>query len=292
MSPLVQWSRLLRFKDASGRTLVGEPVDPDLDVGLASFAGSAFTANVYNCTSILDLGAKPTGEVVEVKTVLCPLEAAEVGSIRCIGLNYKKHAIEAGLPLPKVPVLFLKPATALNGPYPDPILIGKGWQDDQADYETELSVVIGRTARDVTEAEAMDYILGYACSNDVSARLHQGSVHSQWCYGKGMDKSAPLGPVVVSTRAIPDPSVLHMSGIKDGVVVQDIGLDDLIFDIPKLVSYLSQGTTLPAGTVIMTGTPGGIGFFAKPQNLLRQGDEFRVHITGGLGTLINKVIYE
>lgn len=99
MSPLVQWSRLLRFKDASGRTLVGEAVDPDLDVGLASFAGSAFTANVYNCTSILDLGAKPTGEVVEVKTVLCPLEAAEVGSIRCIGLNVStrsaRHVLDA-----------------------------------------------------------------------------------------------------------------------------------------------------------------------------------------------------
>lgn len=126
-----------------------------------------------------------------------------------------------------------------------------------------------------------------------------------------MDKSAPLGPIVVSTRAIPDPSVLQMQGIKDGVVVQDIGLEyvslhsspfskltcssncsDLIFSVPKLISYLSQGTTLPAGTVIMTGTPGGIGFFAKPQNLLCDGDDFRVHISGGLGTLINKVVFE
>ncbi|KAL8276807.1 hypothetical protein RQP46_010812 [Phenoliferia psychrophenolica] len=141
---------------------------------------------------------------------------------------------------------------------------------------------------------SMDYVLGYACLNDVSARKHQGGIHGQWCYGKGMDKSAPLGPVVVSARAVPDPSVLHMRGIKDGVVVQEIGLVtyDLIFSIPKLISYLSQGTTLPAGTVIMTGTPGGIGFFAKPQNLLRDGNDFRVHVTGGLGTLINKVVFE
>ncbi|KAL8276795.1 hypothetical protein RQP46_010800 [Phenoliferia psychrophenolica] len=160
MSPLASWSRLLRFKDASGRTLLGEPVDSEVDVGLASFAGTPIKVNVYSGTSIIDLEAQPTGEVVEVATILCPLTESEVGSIRCIGLNYKKHAAEAGLPLPKVPVLFLKPATALSGPYPDPIVVGKGWQDGQADYETEMSVILGRTARDVSEADAMDYVLG------------------------------------------------------------------------------------------------------------------------------------
>jgi len=184
----------------------------------------------------------------------------------------------------------MKPATSLSGPYPDVLHVPKCAQDDQTDYESEVVFVLGKEAKDVSEADALDYVLGYASSNDVSFRKHQGGVTNQWCFGKGMDKAAPVGPCLVSTKAIPDPSKLTITGSRNGKICQQSSVDDLIFPIPNLIAYLSQGTTLPAGTTVMSGTPSGIGLVTG--NLLANGDDFRVHVTGGCGTLINIVTHE
>jgi len=271
--------------------LIGEPVNATLDVGLASFAGDEIQVNVFDGTSILSAG-HPTGKQASVDKLLSLLTMEEVGAIRCIGLNYAKHAAEAKMEVPSVPILFMKPATALAGPYPEPIIVPK-WTipSKSADYESELAVIIGKTCKDVSEADAMDYVLGYTASNDVSSRASQFQ-QSQWCFSKGFDKSCPIGPAIVSPAVIPDPSKLHMRGIKNGKVMQESGLDDLIFGVPKLISFLSQGTTLPAGTLIQTGTPHGIGFFYNPPEILLDGDDFRVEISGGIGTLVNKIVYE
>ncbi len=135
-------------------------------------------------------------------------------------------------------------------------------QNDQADYEGELVVVIGKDAKDVSESEALDYVAAYTAGNDISSRKWQrdpayaGGV-PQWCYSKGFDTFAPMGPALISSALIPNPAELHMQTIIDGEVRQDTGLDDLIFSVPRLISHLSSGTTLQKGSVIMTGTPGG-----------------------------------
>jgi 2-keto-4-pentenoate hydratase/2-oxohepta-3-ene-1,7-dioic acid hydratase in catechol pathway len=159
--------------------------------------------------------------------------------------------------------------------------------DDSADYEAELAVVLGpRPVKNVPAAEALDYVLGYTAANDVSSRTAQFAT-SQWCFSKGFDGSCPLGPVLVSPDVIPDSSKLRLKGLLNGEVMQDCGTDDLIFSIPQLIEYLSQDTTLPPGTVILTGTPAGVGIARAPRRSLVAGDEFRVQIQPHIGTLVN-----
>lgn len=180
-----------------------------------------------------------------------------------------------------------KPSSSLGDPYPAPTILPKITQlDDCGDYEAELGVVIGTPAKNVSEADAMSHVLGYTAANDVSSRTSQFA-QSQWCFSKGFDGSCPIGPTLVSPSLIPDPSKLRVRGLKNGEVLQDCGTDDLIFSIPKLVSFLSQGTTLPAGTLIITGTPAGVGVVRKPKVSLRAGDEFAVEILPFIGTLVN-----
>jgi 2-keto-4-pentenoate hydratase/2-oxohepta-3-ene-1,7-dioic acid hydratase in catechol pathway len=186
---------------------------------------------------------------------------------------------------PSEPVIFLKPSTSLADPYPHPTIIPKHTKStDTADYESELVVVISKPCKNVSESEALDYVLGYTAANDVSSRAAQFS-QSQWCYSKGFDGACPIGPVLASPKLIPDPSKLHIKGSKNGNVMQDSGIDDLIFNIPKLISFCSQGTTLPAGTIILTGTPAGVGVGKDPKEFLRDGDEFSVEVQPHIGTL-------
>ncbi|KAK5690992.1 hypothetical protein LTS12_028778 [Elasticomyces elasticus] len=192
--------------------------------------------------------------------------------------------------LPKDPVLFTKPRTALVGPYPTTINVPKCAQDDTSDYEAELCVVIGKAGRDIPEEEALDYVLGYTASNDVSARSLQMAT-SQWSFSKGLDGSCPIGPVLVSQAVINDPQTLSVKAIHNGNVVQDGHTKDMIFSIKKQISFLSQGTTLEPGTVFLTGTPAGIGYFREPRVVLRNGDQIRVAIQN-IGTLVNQVRYE
>lgn len=228
--------------------------------------------------------------MLNIHKVLPPLSCKEIGTIRCIGLNYRKHAKEMNLDLPQHPTLFFKPASCLNASNA-PLVIPHQATDAQADYEAELAVVVGRSARNVSVEDAMSHVLGYTCSNDVTARKHQFA-GAQWGFGKGFDGFAPMGPCLVSAKSIPDPSVIALKTVLNGAVMQEGRADDMIFSIAEIVAYLSQGTTLEAGTVIMTGTPHGIGVSRTPPVFLSPGDDLRVVMSHGLGSLVNRVEYE
>lgn len=280
--------RLVRFapKSDPSKVLLGEPTDEEVDVGLAVREGKEMPMKVWSGSSVLSPG-NSTEETAIVDKVLSPLAAHEVGTIRCIGLNYKQHAAEVKMDLPTVPTVFMKPSTSLASPWPAPTILPKITQeDDCGDYESELVVVIGKQCKNVTEADALDYVLGYTAANDVSSRTSQFA-QSQWSFSKGFDGACPIGPCLVSPALIPDPSQLQVRGLKNGKVLQDCGTDDLIFTIPKLISFLSQGTTLPAGTIILTGTPAGVGIVREPKVTVRDGDEFAVEILPHIGTLVN-----
>ncbi|KIW21125.1 hypothetical protein PV08_01705 [Exophiala spinifera] len=288
-SASIPFKRLVRFipRSDSSKIFIGQPHDDTLDVGLALRNGQDVKVDVFSGTSVLSPG-QATGTSAVIDRVLSPLHISEVGTIRCVGLNYKQHAAEVNMALPTVPTVFLKPATALGDPWPAPTVLPKLTQlDDCGDYESELAVVLGRTAKNVPESEALDYVLGYTACNDVSSRTSQFA-QSQWSFSKGFDTSCPLGPTLVSPALIPDPSKLRVRGVKNGdQLLQDCGTDDLIFSVAQLVSFISQGTTLPAGTVIITGTPAGVGVGKKPKVTIKAGDEFHVEILPHIGTLVN-----
>ncbi|PYH95485.1 2-keto-4-pentenoate hydratase [Aspergillus ellipticus CBS 707.79] len=282
------WTHLIRFVAIEDSQVhLGQLVDPTRDVGQDSVDGIEIAAYLIEGT-IFD--GRVTKHILHVKQLLSPIAKEQCSYIRCLGLNYMDHANEANMALPKAPILFTKPRTALMGPYPATINIPKCAQDETSDYEAELCLVIGKTGRDIPEDEALDYILGYTASNDVSARTLQMTT-AQWSFSKGLDSSCPIGPVLVSTSVIKDPQTLGVKAIHNGVTVQDGHTKDMIFSIKQQVSYLSQGTTLEAGTIFLTGTPAGIGYFREPRVVLRDGDEIRVGIEG-IGTLVNKVRYE
>lgn len=258
------WERLIRFEASDGRTLRGEPILPseDYDLGKVS-ASDNLTAKVITGDDIYDTTGltKVTDEVVSVKRVLGPLEQKDVPILRCVGLNYAKHIKEAGRQPPPFPFIFFKPNTCVIG-HGENIVVPKIAQDDQADYEGELCLVIGKDTKDVSKEDALDCVAAYCCGNDVSSRKLQrdpalaGRV-PQWGFSKGFDTFAPLGPVLVSSRLVGNPKDLWLKTILDGREVQSEGVSDLLFDCATVISYLSQGTTLQKGTVIMTGTPGG-----------------------------------
>ncbi|KAF4990584.1 hypothetical protein FGRMN_8399 [Fusarium graminum] len=283
------FKRLVRFvpKSDSSSVLIGEPSQEGLDVGLAARDGKNIDVNVFSGQSVLSPGSR-TDRIESVNRILSPLAQDEVGTIRCIGLNYVQHAKEVNMDIPTIPTLFLKPSTSLGDPWPSVTPLPKITQEDgSGDYESELAVVIGKAAKNVSEENALDYVLGYSAANDVSSRVSQLN-QSQWCFSKGFDGACPIGPVLVSPTAVPDPSKLHIRGLKNDKVLQDCSLDDLIFSIPKLISFLSQGTTLPAGTIIITGTPAGVGMGKTPKETLKHGDEFKVEILPHIGTLVSR----
>ncbi|KAH8431900.1 fumarylacetoacetate hydrolase family protein [Aspergillus melleus] len=284
------FSRLVRFNPKSNpsKILIGEPVDPKIDVGLALYQGQDVSVRPFSGTSVLSPGQK-VESTETIGRILSPLSQNEVGSIRCIGLNYASHAAEMKMAIPDLPTLFIKPSTSLADPWPAPTVLPKITQvDSTGDYESEMVIVIGRDAKDVSEEEALDYVLGYTAANDVSSRTSQMN-QSQWCFSKGFDTACPIGPALVSAAHFPDVSKFQIRGLKNGKVMQDCPLTDLIFSVPKLVSFLSQGTTLPAGTIILTGTPPGVGAAKNPKEFLKAGDEFAVELLPHVGTLINKV---
>ncbi|KAB8265647.1 hypothetical protein BDV32DRAFT_34463 [Aspergillus pseudonomiae] len=284
------FSRLVRFvpKSNPSKVLIGEPVDAQLDVGLALYQGKEVSVRPFTGASVLNPGQKTESTEI-ISRILSPLSQNEVGSIRCIGLNYGSHAAEMKLSIPDVPTLFIKPPTALSDPWPAPTVLPKITQvDNTGDYESEMVIVIGRDAKDVSEADALDYVLGYTAANDVSSRTSQMN-QSQWCFSKGFDTSCPIGPALVSAALFPDASKFQIRGLKNGKVLQDCPLTDLIFSVPKLVSFLSQGTTLPAGTIILTGTPPGVGAAKNPKEFLKEGDEFAVELLPHVGTLVTKI---
>lgn len=205
--------------------------------------------------------------------------------ILAIGRNYAEHAAEGGADLPKAPLLFNKLPTALSA-HNAPIVLPAISQ--QVDYEAELAVVIGRTAKRISESQALDHVFGYSLINDVSARdLQFGD--GQWTRGKSLDTFAPLGPFITTRDEIEDVQNLKIEGLLNGEVMQSSNTSKMIFQVAYLVSYLSQGITLEPGDVIASGTPDGVGIFRKPPVLLKPGDVFEVRIEK-IGTLRNPVV--
>lgn len=208
------------------------------------------------------------------------------GKIVCIGLNYRDHAIESGMAIPTEPVLFSKYPSAVIGP--DDV-ISLPPQSDQVDYEAELVFVIGKTARNVTAADAMQYVAGYTCGHDVSARDYQiKRGGGQWMVGKTFDTFAPMGPVLVTADEAIDPHNLPIRCVVNGETLQNSNTSQFIFTIPQAIEYLTHFMTLEPGDVVFTGTPPGVGFARKPPVFLKDGDVTEIQIDG-IGVLRNTV---
>lgn len=205
----------------------------------------------------------------------------------CVGLNYMAHVNESRRELPEYPVLFTKFARSLTGARDD---ISCPPESTAIDYEGELVVVIGRQARRVTPAAAMEVVAGYTVANDVSMRDFQNLTH-QWLQGKAWDASTPVGPYLVTAEEVGDPGALTLRTLVNGQVVQEASTAQLIFDVPTLVSRISEFTTLEPGDLILTGTPGGVGFRREPPLLLGPGDVVAVEIDG-VGRIENTMVAE
>ncbi len=265
--------KIIRYQDRSGR------------VGLASEQPNGSALAIEG-----DLFGefRVSEKKVDIAKRLAPLVP---NIIWAIGLNYRHHAKEAGFPIPEYPVVFAKSPSSVQHP-DDPIVIPTRLKSDEVDFECELAVVIGKTCKNASRQDAFEYVFGYTCANDVSARdwqLKKGG--SQWCRGKNFDTFAPLGPCVVTKDDIPDPHSLRIQTILNGVSMQDWTTGDMIFDIGTLIEFLSASTTLLPGTLIMTGTPQGVGMGRKPPVWLKPGDEISIVIEK-IGTLTNPVRLE
>ena len=206
------------------------------------------------------------------------------GKIICVGQNYRDHCAEQNLPIPESAIIFSKYTTALNDP--DGV-ISLPKVTKKADYEAEFAFVIGKKGKDILESEAMDYVAGYMCANDISARDIQFA-DKQWVRGKTPDGFFPIGPFLVTKDEIADPHNLPISLKLNGEIMQSSNTSNLVFNVPFLIAYLSQTMTLLPGDIITTGTPGGVGVFRDPPIFLKSGDTLEVAIEG-LGTLRNTV---
>ncbi|MFD1163717.1 MULTISPECIES: fumarylacetoacetate hydrolase family protein [Hwangdonia] len=234
-------------------------------------------------------GLKRLGNWLKTNQASCPKvsNAERLGvpltrpsKLVCVGLNYAKHAAEAGMKVPKEPVLFFKSTTALCGPNDD-VIIPKN--SEKTDWEVELAIVIGKKASYIEEADAFDHIAGYVLHNDVSERAFQIEKEGQWCKGKGCDTFAPLGPFIATKDEIPNPNNLNLWLIVNGERLQDSSTSDFIFNVQEVVSYISQYMTLLPGDIISTGTPFGVGLGFDPPRYLKPGDVMELGIDG-LGT--------
>lgn len=239
------------------------------------------TGDIFGDFAVSDRAVKPG-------KLLAPLVPV---NILAIGLNYRKHAEEGGRGVPERPMLFLKATSSLQNPN-DPIELPMTLPSHEVDNECELAVVIGKRCKNATRASALDYVLGYTCANDVSARDWQMRLNGgQFCQGKGFDTFCPLGPVLVTKDEIPEPNNLRLKTILNGQTMQDWTTKDMIFDVPALIEFLSSSKTLLPGTVILTGTPHGAGFARKPPVFLKAGDTVTIEIEK-IGALTNPVINE
>lgn len=234
---------------------------------------------------------QPTGQVVSMGRRLAPIQPT---NIICIGANYLNHIKETGGTAPDNPVLFMKPTSALNHPDGEIVIPACQMKGPEVDSEAELAVVIGKPAKNVSEAEALEYVLGYTCANDVSARRwqkHGGG--GQWVRGKSFDSFCPLGPVIVTAgddeESIADPQQLAVTAHINGQPMQSGHSSDMLFSVAHIIAFVSRDTTLLPGTVLLTGTPSGVGVARDPQVFLQPGDEVAVNIER-IGELRNTVV--
>ena len=274
----------MRFASCThaGRTFAAALVD-EAAVPLAGIPelGAQTPSSVLADPPLDRAGAVPLAEVTLRPVVPRP------SKIVCVGLNYLNHVGETGREIPEYPVLFTKFAETLVGPH-DPIVLPP--ESSQVDYEGELAVVIGRPGRRIAADAALDHVAGYTIANDVTMRDFQYKTH-QWLQGKAWEASTPVGPWLVTPDETGDPSTLDIALTLNGAVMQQANTAQLMFDISVLISRISEFVTLVPGDLILTGTPGGVGFRRDPQVFLAPGDRVRVEI-GGIGALDNAVVAE
>lgn len=244
--------------------------------------------------TLVELDGTPFGDYIitdreaDVARLLAPVVPP---AIYGIGLNYRRHAAESNMAVPERPVVFFKAITALQNPE-GPVEIPTHLASGEVDYEVELAIVIGKRCKNVRREDALDYVLGYTVANDVSARDWQIRFGGgQWSRGKTFDTFCPLGPCIATLDTFADPNAVGLRTRLNGETVQDSNTSDLIFDVASLVAFLSGSTTLLPGTVILTGTPEGVGMAAKPPRWLRAGDVVECEIDG-IGVLRNPVVDE
>jgi 2-keto-4-pentenoate hydratase/2-oxohepta-3-ene-1,7-dioic acid hydratase in catechol pathway len=245
----------------------------DLSAHVADIAGAA-------------IGPEGLAKIAAIDTASLPVVAegtrigacvGGTGKFICIGLNYSDHAAESGMAVPPEPVIFMKATSAICGPYDD-VLIPRG--SEKTDWEVELGVIIGKTAKYVSEDEALDYVAGYAVSHDVSERAFQTERAGQWTKGKSCDTFGPTGPWLVTKDDVADPQNLKMWLKVNGQTMQDGTSSTMVYNVKFLVSYLSQFMSLHPGDIISTGTPPGVGMGMKPPRYLRDGDVVELGIEG------------
>ena len=253
--------RFIRFQDEHGQIRYGTPHGPD-------------AARILDGDPVL--GFTQTEQVCRVAKLLSPIVPT---SIIAIGLNYLAHAKETNAKIPQWPVVFFKNVGSVNF-HNGPIGLPRALRSDKVDFEGELAVVIGKPCKNVSRANALDYVLGYACANDVSARDWQKEWGGgQWSRAKSFDTFCPLGPVLVTPDEIANPNALALKTTLNGKTVQESNTSDMIFDVPTLIEFLSGSTTLAPLTVILTGTPSGVGMARDPQLFMNPGAVSYTHLT-------------
>ena len=280
--------KLIRFGN-EGSVKPGLQLDNNTRIDVSGF-GEDYNENFFATDGLTRLK-----KWLEANQASCPAvdsnirlaaPTARPSKIVCVGLNYAKHAEESGMAVPGEPVLFFKATSSIVGPN-DNVMLPRG--SEKSDWEVELAVVIGKKTSYVTESEAMDYVAGYMVHNDVSERAFQLEREGQWVKGKSCDTFAPLGPFMATKDDIADPHNLRLWLKLNGETIQDSNTSDFIFDIPKVVSYISEFMTLLPGDIISTGTPFGVGLGFKPPKYLKAGDVMELGIDG-LGVQSQDVI--
>lgn len=266
VGPLGQEKPAILDKDAKVRDLSGH---------VADIGGAAISPEGLAKIAAIDPASLP--EIAVDRIGAC---VAGTGKFICIGLNYSDHAAETGATVPPEPVIFMKATSAVCGPNDD-VLIPRG--SEKTDWEVELGVVIGKTAKYVSEADAMDYVAGYCVSHDVSERAFQTERAGQWTKGKSCDTFGPIGPWLVTKDEIANPHDLKMWLSVNGKMMQDGSSKTMVYGVAHVVSYLSQFMSLHPGDIISTGTPPGVGLGMKPPQFLKAGDVVELGIEG-LGT--------
>ncbi|WP_377274479.1 fumarylacetoacetate hydrolase family protein [Rhizobium sp. R86522] len=266
VGPLGQEKPAILDKDGKVRDLSGH---------VADIGGAAISPEGLAKIAAIDPASLP--EIAVDRIGAC---VAGTGKFICIGLNYSDHAAETGAAVPPEPVIFMKATSAICGPNDD-VLIPRG--SEKTDWEVELGVVIGKTAKYVSEADAMDYVAGYCVSHDVSERAFQTERAGQWTKGKSCDTFGPIGPWLVTKDEIANPHDLKMWLSVNGKMMQDGSSKTMVYGVAHVVSYLSQFMSLHPGDIISTGTPPGVGLGMKPPQFLKAGDVVELGIEG-LGT--------
>jgi len=262
--------KIARVSDSSGQIHYIEPIDEK--------SGNLLTGSIAD-------GFARTDNRISYEHAIAPLDPT---CILCVGLNYLKHAEETGAKIPEKPMIFLKSPNTLLNPGA-PIQIPTFLESTQVDYECELAIVIGKRTKNVSVESALEHVFGYTIANDVSARDWQWDWgQGQFCQGKSFDTFCPLGPHIVTADEIPDPQTLDLQTRVNGETRQDSNTSDMIFSVAEIVAFLSGSKTLLPGTVILTGTPSGVGGGFKPPKYLNVGDTVELSIEK-IGSLQNPV---